>query len=116
LRGIIEFFADLPTNLEQPFDLLLHRGRFSPFQFRWVSSHRHDRRNVRRQLSSRGKYATQLGGVDPVIASESPGCLQSARVNSAPFDCPDFLAASLRFNIGRPPRQGDLPRNVSEPA
>jgi len=105
--GVIEFFADLPANLEQPFDLLLHRGRFSPLQLRWVSFQRYDGGNVRRQLSSRRKYAVKLGGVDPVVAGEGPGCWQPARANSAPVDfgCPDAFAASLRFNIGSPSLQ-----------
>jgi len=116
--GVIEFFADPPANLEQPFDLLLHRGRFSPFQLRWVSFQRYDGGNVRRQLSSRRKYAVKLGGVDPVVAGEGPGCWQPARVNSAP-DCglwlPQYLRGFAEVQHRQSLASGNLPRHVSEP-
>ena len=100
--GVIEFFADLPANLEQPFDLLLHRGRFSPLQLRWVSFQRYDGGNVRHQLSSRRKYAVKLSPAKVLAAGNRPE-LTARQI--ADFGCPDTFAASLRFNIGSPSLQ-----------
>ena len=37
VRGVlIELMADQFANLEQPFDLRLHQGRFNPFHLRWI--------------------------------------------------------------------------------
>ena len=57
----------------------------------------------------------KLGGVDPVVAGEGPGCWQPARVNSAP-DCGLWLPRYLRGFAEVQHRQslasGNLPRNV----
>ena len=64
---VVEFFADQLANPEQPFDLLLHRGRFSPFQLRCISVSltrwRHVRRPFQRKIrgeARRGRSGSRL--------------------------------------------------------